>query len=133
MVERAEVPHVVELLAEIGAAEGAPIIAIRSLGGAVSRIPWDATAYAHRGAELMVMTTSVGPAAVLDAAGPALDRIWARLAPHLSGACANFLSTATPEDVAAVYPTETHARLAAIKRRYDPDNLFAGNHNVTPQ
>jgi FAD/FMN-containing dehydrogenase len=34
--------------------------------------------------------------------------------------------------VAAVFPPNTYRRLAAIKRRYDPGNLFAGNHNVRP-
>jgi FAD/FMN-containing dehydrogenase len=34
---------------------------------------------------------------------------------------------------AAIYPVETYQRLAAVKRRYDPGNLFAGNHNVQPR
>jgi hypothetical protein len=46
---------------------------------------------------------------------------------------ANFLTTATEEDVAAVYPTGTRQRLAAVKGRYDPEDLFAGNHNVRPE
>ncbi len=37
------------------------------------------------------------------------------------------------KDVAAIYPTQTHERLAAVKRQYDPGNLFARNHNVRPQ
>jgi FAD/FMN-containing dehydrogenase len=81
----------------------------------------------------MIVTTTVGPQPVVEAAGPALDAVWARLAPHVHGAYANFLTTATDEDVAAIYPTKTYERLAAVKRRYDPDNLFAGNHNVRPQ
>jgi len=59
--------------------------------------------------------------------------LWESLAPHVSGAYANFLTGATDEDVAAVYPTETYQRLAAVKDRYDPHNLFAGNHNVRPR
>ena len=55
------------------------------------------------------------------------------LATAVSGAYANFLSSATDEDVAAVYPTETYERLAAVKQQYDPTNLFAGNHNVPPR
>ncbi len=35
--------------------------------------------------------------------------------------------------MAAVYPAGTYQRLAAVKRQYDPGNLFAGNHNVRPQ
>jgi FAD/FMN-containing dehydrogenase len=132
-VDTDSVPEVMQILAEVGAIEGSPVIAVRSVGGAVSRIPADATAYAHRQAELMFATTAIGPKAVLD--GPArqrMDGIWARLAPHVNGSYANFLSSATDTDVAAVYPAATRERLAEIKRRYDPANLFAGNHNVRP-
>jgi FAD/FMN-containing dehydrogenase len=62
-----------------------------------------------------------------------LEAVWARLAPHISGAYANPLASATEEDVAAIYPAGTYKRLAAVKRQYDPGNLFARNHNVRPQ
>jgi len=62
-----------------------------------------------------------------------LETIWGKLAPHVNGAYANFLSSATEEDVAAIYPAQAYKRLAAVKRRYDPGNLFARNHNVRPQ
>lgn len=131
-VDEDSVPDVLHILAEVGASERSPVIAVRSVGGAVSRVPDDATAYAHRGAELMFVTTYVGPPPAIDAARPAMTALWEDLEPHISGAYANFLSTATAEDIAAVYPAETYGRLAAVKRRYDPDNLFAGNHNVEP-
>lgn len=120
------------ILTRIGATEGSPIIALRSLGAAVSRVPDDATAYAHRSAELMVLTTFAGPQPALEAAAPAMDRIWAELGPHTRGAYGNFLSTATRADVSEVYPPATRARLATVKSRHDPDNVFTGNHNVPP-
>jgi FAD/FMN-containing dehydrogenase len=126
------VSEVIRILAEVRASERSPFISVRSVGGAVSRIPDDATAYAHRQAELMVVTTAAGPKPVVEAARPALEAIWGRLAPHVSGAYANFLSSATAEDVAAIYPVETYQRLAAVKRQYDPGNLFARNHNIRP-
>ena len=132
-VDTASVSDVLPILTEAAAAGKSPFIAVRSLGGAVSRVPADATAYAHREAELMVVATAVGPAPVIEAAGPAREAFWARLAPHVTGVYANFLSTATEEDVAAIYPRETYDRLAAVKREYDPGNLFAGNYNVFPR
>ncbi|MCC5575816.1 FAD-binding oxidoreductase [Microtetraspora sp. AC03309] len=132
-VDKESVSEVLRILAEVGASERSPFIAVRSVGGAVSRIPDDATAYAHRRAELMVVTTTAGPTPVVEAARPALEEIWGRLTPHVNGVYANFLSSATEEDVAAIYPTETYKRLAAVKRQYDPRNLFARNHNVRPQ
>ena len=132
-VDKESVPEVLQILAEVKASERSPFIAVRSVGGAVSRVPDDATAYAHRQAELMFVTTAAGPKPVVEAARPALEAIWARLAPHVNGAYANFLTSATEEDVAAIYPTQTHKRLAAVKRQYDPGNLFARNHNVRPR
>jgi FAD/FMN-containing dehydrogenase len=131
-VDQGSVPVVLDILAEARASRS-PLIAIRSLGGAVSRVPDDATAYAHRQAELMVVTTAAGPKAAVEAARPVLDAIWGGLAPHVDGAYANFLATATEEDVAAIYPPKTYERLAAVKRRYDPENLFARNHNIRPR
>ena len=131
-VERESVSDVLRILVAVGASERSPFIAIRSVGGAVSRVPGDATAYTHRQAELMFVTVTAGPKPVVDAGRPALDAIWGRLAPHVSGVYANFLSSATEDDVAAIYPTQTYERLAAVKRQYDPGNLFAGNHNVRP-
>jgi FAD/FMN-containing dehydrogenase len=131
--DKESVSDVLQILAEAGASEQSPFIAVRSVGGAVSRVPAGATAYAHRQAELMVVTTIAGPEPVVEAARPALEAIWASLAPHVSGAYANFLTAAAEEDVAAIYPAETYQRLAAVKRRYDPGNLFARNHNIPPQ
>jgi FAD/FMN-containing dehydrogenase len=132
-VNTESVPEVLQILVETGASERSPFIAVRSVGGAVSRVPDNATAYAHRHAELMFVTTVVGPEPVVEAARPVLEAIWARLTPQINGAYASFLASATEEDVAAIYPTQTYQRLAAVKRHYDPGNLFARNHNVRPQ
>ncbi|MEV5573406.1 FAD-binding oxidoreductase [Spirillospora sp. NPDC052269] len=132
-VDGESVPEFLSIVSEIGSAAGSPFFSVRSVGAAVSRVPADATAYAHRGAELMFVTTIGGPAPVVEAARPGLDAAWTRLTPHVTGAYANFLTTATDEDVAAVYPDETRKRLASLKAQYDPENLFASNHNVRPE
>ena len=51
---------------------------------------------------------------------------------RISGVYANFHDSATEADVAAIYPPETYERLAGVRRRYDPHNLFASNHNIRP-
>ncbi|GAA1144418.1 FAD-binding oxidoreductase [Kribbella jejuensis] len=128
-VDKDSVPDVLRILAAAGTSQGAPIIAIRSVGGAVSEIPEDATAYAYRQAELMFITTTVGPPPVIEATRPAREQLWEALAPHVNGAYANFLSD---DDVTGIYPAATYERLAEIKREYDPENVFAANHNVRP-
>ena len=131
-VDKDSVPDVLRILAEAGTAQGAPVIAVRSLGGAVAQVADDATAYAHRQADLMFITTTIGPPPVIEATRPARQQLWDRLSPHVNGAYANFLSDAGDADVAAVYPAASYERLAAVKREYDPENVFAGNHNVRP-
>ncbi|MEY9928136.1 FAD/FMN-containing dehydrogenase [Catenulispora sp. GP43] len=131
-VERDGVDAALRILTEVGASDGAPFITIRSIGGALGRVAEDATAFAHRRAELMIGTVVIGPAPVVQAALPALDATWERLAPHVSGTYSNFNSAADEADVAAAYPADTYKRLAAVKRQYDPANLFAANYNVRP-
>jgi FAD/FMN-containing dehydrogenase len=131
-VDRSSVPEALQLLAETAVSPGSPAIGVRSVTGAASRVPVDATAYAHRRAELMIVTLAAGPAPAIDAAERTLDSIWRALTPHVTGAYGSFLSSASAADVAAIYPPETFRRLAVIKREYDPGNVFASNHNVPP-
>ncbi len=128
--DKESVHDVLRILAEAGATAGSPIIAVRSVGGAVARVAADATAYPYRQAELMFVTTTIGPPPVIEAARPVLDALWDRLGPHSTGAYANFLTSATDADVAAIYPAQTYQRLAVVKRAYDPGNLFRNNHNI---
>jgi FAD/FMN-containing dehydrogenase len=57
---------------------------------------------------------------------------WRAVAAHGSGTYVNFQGSATAADLAAAYPPATYARLAAVKRAYDPGNRFAYNHNIKP-
>jgi FAD/FMN-containing dehydrogenase len=107
-------------------------VAMRSLGGAFGRVPSDATAFAHRDAEAMVIGTSMLPDTSSEAAVERALAPWGAVAALGTGTYVNFQGSATAEDVAAAYPPATYSRLAAVKRAYDPDNVFALNHNVPP-
>jgi FAD/FMN-containing dehydrogenase len=106
---------------------------LRVLGGAIARVPSDATAYAHRSSRIMVNV-----AAFYD--GPADKPVredWvttfaAALNQGDSAAYVNFLADEGEARVRAAYPGATWDRLAAIKARYDPTNLFRLNQNVPP-
>jgi FAD/FMN-containing dehydrogenase len=111
---------------------GGAAVSLRSMGGAAARVGRDATAFAHRDAEVMVAAAFLLP----EAAPPgllhqALNR-WSRVAALGSGAYVGFLGSADPADVAAAYPPDTYRRLAAVKRRYDPGNVFRRTHNILP-
>ena len=48
------------------------------------------------------------------------------------GVYVNFLGAGEDDRVRAAYDETTFERLAALKRRYDPANLFRRNHNIPP-
>lgn len=104
------------------------------LGGAVARVPEAATAYAHRAAAHAVNINAVWR----PDDGEATRHIaWAQafvdaLAPAQIGAYVNFLGDEGQDRVRAAYGPGTYARLAALKRRWDPDNVFRSNQNIPP-
>jgi FAD/FMN-containing dehydrogenase len=111
---------------------GGTALSLRSMGGAAARVSRDATAFAHRDAEVMVAAAFLLPqAAPPGLLHQALNR-WSPVAALGSGAYVGFLGSADPADVAAAYPPDTYRRLAAVKRRYDPGNVFRRTHNILP-
>ncbi|HEX5087430.1 MAG TPA: FAD-binding protein [Nocardioides sp.] len=124
-----------EVIGAIERMHGGPtpsMIALRSLGGAVARVAAGATAFAHRDAEAMVVGGLVLPEQLGAAEVEGALTLWRDVAALGSGTYVNFQGSATPEDVAKAYPPATYARLAEVKRSYDPTNVFALNHNVEP-
>ncbi len=106
---------------------------LRVLGGVVSRVPDDATAYAHRQSRIMVnLATFYETPQEKIARQLWLDQFAADLDQGDPGAYVNFLTDDGPDSVRAAYPQPTRQRLAAIKRRYDPTNLFRRNYNIAP-
>ncbi len=108
-------------------------VQLRVLGGAMARVPDEATAFGHRGAKMMVNVAAMygNPAE-----GPEHEAWASSLATALSdgtsAAYVGFLGDDGEEGVLRAYPPATLKRLADVKRRYDPDNLFRLNLNVTP-
>jgi hypothetical protein len=105
---------------------------LRVLGGAIARVPADATAYADRDRPIMVNVASLyeGPGD-----RPRREAWVESLAALLRDGDAgymNFLADEGHARVRSAYPGATWDRLAAVKRRYDPVNLFRRNQNVPP-
>ena len=108
-------------------------VELRSLGGAFGRVPADATAFAHRDASVFLVAGTMLPPGAPDEAADKALATWPAVAAQASGAYTGFSGQATDAEVAAAYPTATYQRLAAVKRRYDPDNVFRRNHNIRPE
>ena len=105
----------------------------RVLGGAMARVPADATAFAHRSSKIMVNVAALFEN-VEDR--PKYEGWVQEFADGIRqddpGAYVNFLEDEGPERVRAAYPGATWDRLREIKRRYDPTNLFRLNQNIPP-
>jgi FAD/FMN-containing dehydrogenase len=111
---------------------GGSVLMIRSLAGAFNRVPQDATAFAARDSEVLLISASFLPPNAPADAVQRMNDLWAPMKSYAIGAYGNFSMTRDDATVAAIYPPATHARLAEIKRRYDPDNLFSQNQNIRP-
>jgi FAD/FMN-containing dehydrogenase len=109
------------------------VIALRDLGGAMARVPIAATAFAHRDKAFYVAADNAWE----DDPRPGRHVAWAdafcqAVAHYTDGAYAGYLADEGEDRIRAAYPQATYDRLAAIKRRYDPDNLFRLNANIRP-
>jgi len=111
------------------------LVHMRVLGGEYARVANDATAFAHRDRRAMVWL--ITPFA--DSAEAPRHEAWTadfeaelRAAGSGSGAFSNFLGRDGEAELHAAYPPGTLARLAEVKVRYDPANLFRSNLNIPP-
>ena len=131
--------EVIDIIAAHAYAASSPrsYAAIFHMGGAVARVPHDATAYASRDVGHHMSIDAVWlrdePAEHADA-----ETAWARgfledLRSHSTGVYVNFLDA--DDDTSRVreaYGDETLRRLAEVKAKYDPDNVFHNNKNIQP-
>ncbi len=121
------------IMEHLGASDAPIRVAqLRVLGGAMARVPVEATAYAHRHRRIMVNI-----AAFYDGPDDKVRRqAWvdgfAAAIHQGDGAYVNFLADEGPERVREAYPGPTWDRLVEVKRRYDPHNLFRRNQNIPP-
>jgi hypothetical protein len=103
-------------------------------GGAVARVGDDDTAFGGRQAQYVMNVIARSP----DADGFEGNVDWARgtteaLAPvSREGAYTNFMGDAGDERLRSTYGPAKYDRLVALKRRYDPTNVFRLNQNITP-
>lgn len=107
------------------------IAEFRILGGAMARVPAEATAFAHRDSRVMLSFI----AQYMDPAEAPIHHAWADSAGAAvqqgnGSVYVNFASDAGEAGLKGSYPAATRARLAIIKAQYDPENLFRTNHNI---
>ena len=127
-------PALIEAVCGQGAQVGSEFSQIEalSMGGAISRVPVEATAFPHRDAAWLLNI----PATWLHCDDDAREIAWVResygvISPHLApGKYVNFMDG--DEEAGGGAFGDTLARLRVVKRRYDPENVFALNQNIAP-
>lgn len=106
---------------------------IRVLGGAVARVPGDATAYAHRHRPIMVNVAAMyAPTDESETHDAWVEGLAAAIGNGDGDAYVNFLGDVEETRVRQAYPGTTWDRLREVKHRYDPTNLFRLNQNIPP-
>lgn len=110
------------------------VVQLRVLGGAMARVPAEATAFAHRNRKLMANVAALYENPDETAQHEAwVAAVTAGLqAGDTAGAYVNFLGHDGKDRIREAYPGATWDRLTAIKARYDPTNLFRLNQNIQP-
>jgi FAD/FMN-containing dehydrogenase len=110
-----------------------PFGSLQSYGGAVAEVDDAETAFSHRNAlvEFVAVATWTDPAQ--DQPRMAAARRYAgAVEPYASGVYVNALTDEGQVGLWRAYGADKLARLAALKDRYDPDNVFHLNHNIRP-
>ncbi len=109
-------------------------IVLYSLGGAISRVDPEATAVSHRDARYAAIAVGMWDHADDDDVNIAWVREFAdRMQPFATaGFYPNYDADAKPDQVKAAFGDAKYARLAQVKRKYDPHNVFRLNQNIRP-
>jgi FAD binding domain/Berberine and berberine like len=125
------------LVANAGPDSDSPLINVelRHLGGALSRAPERPNAVAGRTAAFHVFTVGIGGPDAAAALQANEDKLTGSLEPWAATESApNYFSVrdARAGRIRSAYAPATYQRLAAIKRAWDPENIFRINHNIAP-
>ncbi len=126
---------VIDVMVEHGSRIVSPIttIALWQMGGAVSRVGEAETAFNGRDAGFTFNINGNSETAEgFDAERDWARGYWSALEPHHTSVYVNFLMDQGEEAVRRAYGMEKYDRLKALKRRYDPGNLFRLNQNIPP-
>lgn len=104
------------------------------LGGAVARVGADATAFDTRDADYNLLLLGMSDDPEMDAAIKDWAREgWQQVQPYATGAVyVNYMDADEADRITDAYGSSHYARLVALKKRYDPDNLFRLNQNIDP-
>ncbi len=106
---------------------------LRVLGGAMARVPSEATAFAHRQSRIMANLAALyEKPEEKEVHEKWVAEFFSSLQQSDKGMYVNFVGDEGEASVRAAYPNGTWERLRKVKAKYDPDNLFRLNQNIHP-
>jgi len=110
------------------------MIQLRGLGGAMAQVPVGETAFVHRDADLMVSVIGIWMDPEDDGVAHRewTEQAWKPLASASHGVYVNFLQDDIDERTPEAY-RGIMQRLAEVKAKYDPENVFHFNANIRPR
>ncbi len=119
-------------------AAGSPLAAlvIEHCGGAMARVGTDETAFSHREghSNLLIVSRWADPSEA-EAQTRWARATWTAMQPFSDGGVySNYVEGGMEgaDRIRAAYGSETYDRLAALKKKYDPENFFRVNQNIAP-
>ncbi len=108
-------------------------IKLSGLGGAISDVGPDDSAYTHRSAPFILNINTRWDSGDAEEHVNWTRELWSAMRPRSAGGVyVNFLGQEGSERVLEAYGPEKFERLRELKRRYDPDNFFRVNQNIPP-
>ncbi|WP_415856717.1 FAD-binding oxidoreductase [Sinomonas sp. G460-2] len=108
-------------------------IKLAALGGALARVPEDASAYGHRDAAILLNINTRWDEPAAESTHIEWTReLWGSLHRLAVGVYVNFLGDEGGGRVVQAYGEDKYRRLVEVKRRWDPQNLFRINQNIPP-
>ena len=123
----------IDRLVDFRQANEVSVLFLRSLGGAYADVPQEQTAFPARDATWFAMAGAFDiPGLVDDESRPAIATAWDAIEALGDGVYGNFTMTTDAAFAAKMYPPATMERLRAVKRQWDPSNVFSRNHNIRP-
>jgi FAD/FMN-containing dehydrogenase len=126
---------VIDVVVEHGEKVTSPItsVALWQMGGAVGRVDEAETAFNGRNAGFTFNINGNSESAVgFDAEREWARRYWSALEPYHTSVYVNFLMEEGEDRIRQAYGADKYERLKALKRTYDPTNLFRLNQNIKP-